>query len=125
MDVALTIAHLLPGVGIAATVLPAPVKLAVWIVLALSLFRLLLRQRRMPATLKLQADGRLFLLDNDGNAIECRIDPATTVMPWLIVLRFKIGQTLESMILPVDAVEAEGHRQLRTWLRWRANVDPG
>jgi hypothetical protein len=122
--VALTIAHLLPGVGLTATALPVPVKLAIWIVLALSLFRLLLRQRRLPAALKLQANGRMFLLDHTGDATECRIDPATVVMPWLIVLRLSIRQTVESLVLPVDAVGAEGHRQLRTWLRWRASVDP-
>lgn len=124
MVVALSIAHLLPGVGVTATALPAPVKLAILIVLALSLSRLLLRQRRLPVALKLQADGRLSLLDDDGNATECRIDPATSVTPWLIVLRFKSGKAFESLVLPVDAVGTEGHRLLRTWLRWRANVDP-
>jgi hypothetical protein len=30
----------------------------------------------------------------------------------------------EALVLPVDALGAERHRQLRSWLRWQANVDP-
>ncbi len=103
--------------------LPVPLKLVVWVVLALSLSRLLLR-RNLPAALKLGADGRLHLLGMDGAAKEYQVDPATSVLPWLVVLRLKSGRTKDSLVLPVDAMGAEGHRQLRTWLRWRAKTEP-
>jgi len=125
IDAALAVAHVLIGAGLSLMRMPLPVKMAIWLVLALSLFRLLrLRDRALPAALRLQADGRLALVDADGKATECRVDAATTVMPWLVVLRFRTAQAGESLALPVDALGADGHRQLRAWLRWRASVDP-
>lgn len=119
----LTIAHLLVGIGISLIRLPLPAKLAVWGVLSLSLSRALLGQRRLPAAMKLQADGLLRLLDIEGTETECQIQPDTTVMPWLVVLRYKMRGEVDSLVLPVDALGSNGHRQLRTWLRWRASVD--
>jgi hypothetical protein len=123
IDAALTLAHVLTGLALTPAILPMPLKLVVWVVLAISLFRLLLR-RGLPTALKLDAAGRLFLLAEDGAATEYQIDPATSVMPWLVVLRLKTGRTSDSLVLPVDAIGAEGHRQLRAWLRWRAKTDP-
>jgi len=125
IDATLAIAHVIVGTGLSLMRMPLPAKVAVWLVLALSLFRLLrLRDRALPAALRLQADGRLALVDAVGKETECRVDAATTVMPWLVVLRYRTSQGTESLALPVDALGAEGHRQLRTWLRWRASVDP-
>ena len=121
----MTIAYLLVGIGLSLLRLPLPAKLAVWVILALSLARLLRQQRRsLPSALKLQIDGRLALIDFQGGVTECRIQPDTTVMPWLVVLRYKASGKVDSLVLPVDALGTEGHRQLRTWLRWRASVDP-
>jgi hypothetical protein len=103
--------------------LPLPFRLAIWLVLALSLSRLLRRQH-FPTELKLCPDGRLFLV-RDGDNTECRIDAGTTVFPWLVVLRLRTNSGTEALVLPVDALSAERHRQLRSWLRWQANVDPG
>jgi hypothetical protein len=123
MVAALTIAHLLVGIGLSLIRMPVPAKLAVWIVLSLSLSRVLLRQRKLPAAIKLQADGQIRLIDSEGTECECQIQPDTTVMPWLVVLRYRMQGELTSLVFPVDALGSEGHRQLRTWLRWRASVD--
>jgi hypothetical protein len=121
----LTIAHLLVGIGLSLLRLPLPARIAVWIILSLSLSRLLWQQRRsLPSALKLQADGMLALIHPQDAITECRVQPDTTVMPWLIVLRYRTTGTTDSLVLPVDALGTEGHRQLRTWLRWRASVDP-
>jgi toxin CptA len=119
----LTISHLLVGIGLSLIRLPLPAKLAVWIVLSLSLSRLLLRQRRLPAAIKLRAEGRMQLIDAEGGECECRILPDSTVMPWLVVLRYRMEGTTGSLVMPVDSLGREAHRQLRTWLRWRASVD--
>lgn len=108
--------------GLAATPLPIPFKLAIWVVLVLSLVRLLIRQRGVPSALMLRADGRLLLIGRDGGSVECAVDPATTVMPWLVVMKYKAARSVESLVLPVDALGVEGHRQLRVWLRWQASV---
>ncbi|MBI4997794.1 MAG: hypothetical protein HZC22_13060 [Rhodocyclales bacterium] len=121
----MTIAHLLVGTGLSLLRLPMPAKLAVWTILALSLARLLRQQRRSrPAALNLLADGGLAMVDLQGGVTECRVQPDTTVMPWLVVLRYRTSGNADSLVLPVDALGSEGHRQLRTWLRWRASVDP-
>jgi hypothetical protein len=120
---ALTFAHLLVGIGLSLVRLPLPAKLAVWVVLSLSLSRALLRQRRLPAAIKLQADGQMRLIDIEGVESECQIQPDTSVMPWLVVLRYRMRGEVASLVLPVDALGSAGHRQLRTWLRWRASVD--
>jgi hypothetical protein len=120
---ALTIAHLLVGIGLSLLRLPLPAKLAIWVVLSLSLSRAILLQRRRPVALKLQADGQMRMIDADGDEHECRIQADTTVMPWLVVLRYRTRGEVASLTLPVDALGSEGHRQLRSWLRWRASVD--
>lgn len=121
----MTIAHLLVGIGLSLLRLPLPAKLAIWFILSLSLSRLLWQRRlSLPAALKLQADGGLALIDFGGVVTECRVQPDTTVMPWLIVLRYQAVGKVDSLVLPVDALGAEAHRQLRTWLRWRARLDP-
>ncbi len=108
--------------GLSATPLPMPVKLAIWVVLVLSLLRLLIRQRGVPSAMTLRADGRLLLVGSDGGSVECAVDPATTVMPWLVVMKYKTVRAAGSLVLPVDALGVEGHRQLRVWLRWQASV---
>jgi hypothetical protein len=121
----LTIAHLLLGIGLSLLRLPLPAKLAIWFILTLSLSRLLWQRRlALPAALRLQADGGLALIDSGGGVMECRVLPDTTVMPWLVVLRYKAVGKVDSLVLPVDALGTEEHRQLRIWLRWRARLDP-
>jgi hypothetical protein len=123
IDVALIVAHLLAGLGLTPLPLPVPAKVAVWTVLALSLARLLLgRRQTYPLSLKLEVSGQLSMLAKDGSLTPCRVDAASTVLPWLIVLRLNMDGAIQSLVLPVDALGAEGHRHLRTWLRWRASV---
>jgi hypothetical protein len=119
--VVLCLAHALAGLGLLPTALPFPLKLAVWLMLAFSLVRFLLRQGSVIA-LTLNADGRMSL-KRRGDSVECRIDAATTVFPWLVVLRLRTGAGIESLALPIDALDGDGHRQLRTWLRWWASVE--
>jgi hypothetical protein len=116
---------LLVGIGLSLIRLPLPAKLAIWIVLSLSLSRSILLQRRLPLAIKLGAEGQLHMIDADGMECECQVQPDTTVLPGLVVLRYNTSGRSSSLVLPVDALGAEGHRQLRTWLRWRASVDQG
>jgi hypothetical protein len=71
----------------------------------------------------LGADGRLPLLRADGSSSACRVDGrATTVFAWLVILTARHGGQTVALVLPVDALGAEGHRQLRVWLKWRLNA---
>jgi hypothetical protein len=117
----LCLAHTVAAVGLLPVDLPFVAKSGLWVALAVSLAVLLGRGRRVAAIV-LRADGRLSLLGKDRPPLECQVDPATTVLPWLIVLLVKAGEKTVALILPADALGAEGHRQLRVWLKWRANA---
>ena len=120
---ALFAAHVLAGFGLLATELPLAAKLILSATLALWLL-LAVRRTGRTAALTLHADGRLSLLCQDGSSVDGQVDPATTVFPWLIVLLVKTAEKNEALVLPVDALGREGHRQLRLWLRWKANAEP-
>jgi hypothetical protein len=116
--VVLALAHLLVGVGLLATDLSGVGKLLAWPILAWSL---LASVRRMSAgALTLGRDGRLALVCAEGEAVDCLVDASTAVLPWLIVLRLRTPAGRKSLTLPVDAMDAEGHRRLRVWLKWKA-----
>jgi hypothetical protein len=122
IEAALTAAHVLVGFGVAPLALSIFAKLAAWVILALSLARLLTARRR-PVSLTLNANGRLDLTRAGSQPLDCTVDAETTVLPWLVVLRLKTGKGTETLVLPQDALGAEEHRQLRTWLRWRATIE--
>jgi hypothetical protein len=122
LDAALTLAHVVVGVGLVPIAVPIFAKLAVWSILALSLARIL-ALRRIPISLTLKANGKLDVTRGDNQLIDCGVVPETSVFPWLVVLRLVCGGTTETLVMPQDALGTEGHRQLRTWLRWRATVE--
>jgi toxin CptA len=120
LTIALAVAHLVAVAGLLATDLPVFVKVLALALVALSLGKVLRRDHVSALTLK--ADGQLSLVFSDDREAACEIDSATTVFPLLIVLRAKTLERTESLILPVDALGIDGHRQLRLWLRWKASV---
>jgi len=79
-----------------------------------------------PVWVALQAgaDGVLSCQKADGHWIEAAVSAQTVVLSWLIVLQGKQSGTRQSLalVLPVDALGAEGHRLFRRWLRWRSQV---
>lgn len=80
-------------------------------------------RRADPKALTLKADGELELhFANRADAIG-RIQSATTVLPWLIVLLVKTGGHTRAVTLPRDAMGKDGHRRLRLWLKWQASAE--
>ena len=64
--------------------------------------------------------------ERSGRRIAGTVLGTTFVAPWLIVINFKVeGHHLPhtAVILP-DAVDQDGFRALRVWLRWRRAVTP-
>ncbi|WIM06333.1 MAG: hypothetical protein OHM77_03325 [Candidatus Nitricoxidivorans perseverans] len=78
--------------------------------------------RRDIAVLALRPDGLIGIEYGDGTRTECAVHPQTTVFPWLVVLLYRAGGRLESLALPRGAMEADDHRRLRVWLKWKATV---
>jgi hypothetical protein len=122
LDAALTIGHVVVGAGLAPIPAPTIAKLVAWAILALSLARILSLRRKLVG-LKLKANGKLDVIREDDQLIDCGVSPETSVFPWLVVLRLKAGNTTETLVMPQDSLGTEGHRQLRTWLRWRATIE--
>jgi hypothetical protein len=113
--------HGLAAAGIAPIDLPLAGKLLLWLALGASLLK---TWPVCPAIgLRLGADGLLALIRTDGSSTECRVEPATTVFPWLIVLRARHAQAIETLTLPLDALGPDGHRKLRLWLKWRSTSE--
>lgn len=103
--------------------LPIGPLLIFWLVLAASLI-VTAKRSHQTSSLTLRRDGRLSILDLSGTSSDGQVSPATTVFPWLIVMLVKTGKRSQSLVLPVDSLGKDGHRQLRLWLRWKTNVEP-
>jgi hypothetical protein len=116
----LLLAHLLVAAGLWPTELPLWTKVVLWVALAVS--PVVALRRPHPVALTLQANGRLTMIQPDGASVECRVQPATTVFPWLVVLLLESPGRKVRLALPVDALGAEGHRRLRAWLKWKASA---
>lgn len=79
---------------------------------------------RRVVFLTLKGDGAVELQCHDMTLVQGRIEPRTTVMPWLTVLllRSSDGRRLSLTLLP-DALAEDDFRRLRLWLRWIALGD--
>ncbi|MDD5250552.1 MAG: hypothetical protein PHY45_16365 [Rhodocyclaceae bacterium] len=121
---ALVLAHGVVAFGAVATALPGALMLPSLLLLALSLAITLRRHVLRPPlqALTLKADGELEVQCSDGRCGAAAIHPQTAVFSWLVTLQLRIDGRNVALALPPDALEAEGHRQLRLWLRWKASA---
>lgn len=74
------------------------------------------------AALTLHADGRLLLERHDGVQVEAVVEPESTLFIGLVILRLRVGERVESLVLPRATIGAEAHRRLRVWLKWKAKA---
>jgi hypothetical protein len=118
LTILICLVHALAALAIAASGLASGLKLAVWVPIVASLWWQM--RAPVPREIVLKADGRLVLIDSDGSRREMAVAPATTVHRRLIVLRARDQGRVRTLVFPVDALGAAGHRQLRVWLRWLA-----
>lgn len=84
------------------------------------LVRLLCRGDMVALTL--HADDHMLIERRDGTQAEAVVELETTVFTGLIILRLRVDDRVESLVLPRAAVGAEAHRRLRVWLKWQANA---
>jgi toxin CptA len=101
--------------------MPILLKLGSVLVLFLFLFRRLRTRQDLPDAIRLSADGSLSWIPVDGSTRNYKVVMATTVLPWLVVLRLTGQGGKRSLVLPPDSMTAEEYRQLRVWLRWRVS----
>lgn len=91
------------------------------------LFRGLLLLPSSYLVLSVDVKNQLKLIRKDGKHLKVSVLPDSVVTPYLTMIHFSgddatllarwFGQYL--IILP-DALDADGYRQLRVWLRWGA-----
>lgn len=79
-------------------------------------------QADSPVGLVLRSDGQLILRLADGSELLASVHPATTVFAGVVVLVVRSADRRWALTMPVDTLGADGHRQLRLWLRWRLNA---
>lgn len=119
-------AHLLAAAGAVASRLPGVVCAVILLALAVNLVHTLRRQAWRSSARSLV---RIELSDNLDLAVETRtgcrhagsVLGSSFVAPWLVVIHFREegGRLPRAIVVPPDSTDAESHRALRVWLRWR------
>lgn len=80
------------------------------------------RCRSEVVALRLLADGRLeYRRQGEKTFALAELQPTATVHPLLTVLRLKVANATLSVVVAPDSGRIEELRQLRIWLRWRAD----
>ena len=78
---------------------------------------------RRVRTLLLRGDGRLDWVRQSGAHGEAAVDAQSTVLPWLVIaLLRRLDGGREALVVLPDSCAAQDWRQLRLWLRWRAET---
>ena len=124
---ALFLIHGFAIIMVALTDLPPVIKCALWIALAISVWRSVLihvlqRGTQALAAITLRSDGELEIEYRNGEVARVLVDGRTTVFSWLVVLLMRKDGRVLSLTLPRDALGVDDHRQLRLWLRWVADA---
>ncbi|HEX5394307.1 MAG TPA: protein YgfX [Rhodocyclaceae bacterium] len=124
----LFVGHMAALIGLLPLELAAPLKLGLALLLGASAFHSVYRVwHPFVAGLVAGSDGRLSLEWKGQEPQVVEVSEQTLVLPWLIVLRFRlVGDRLaKGLVLPVDGVSPrDAHRLLRRWLRWRMTAKP-
>ncbi len=113
-------AHLIAGLSVLVATIPP--WLAVLLLLGLGASLAHMRKSSDISALVLRGDGRLEKVGADGTAKELGLHPHTTVLPFLIVLLYREEGRSGSLVLLVDSMSDDDFRQIRVWLRWRAET---
>ena len=88
-----------------------------------SAWRMFHRARKpVVAALHLGKGGALEVETVLGTRLPATVLRQTTVLPGLIVLLLQSARRTTALSLPVDAMAADDHRQLRLWLKWQVSV---
>lgn len=80
----------------------------------------LLRSRRAVTALSLTAGGDCSLALHDGSTVIGRIDPATVVLGWLVVVAVRHRKFGPASYVPItsDMLGNDDFRRLRVGLKW-------
>jgi hypothetical protein len=118
--------HLCAAAAVTVTVLPWALKVFCLLLIGASPLLVLRRLRLdLPRSISLRQDGTMEVERADGQIQVERIGNAAVALPWLVVLSCEYEGQQRRLVLPADSLDAEAHRSLRLWLRYRTkNVFP-
>lgn len=71
--------------------------------------------------------NRWELLGGDGMRHEAALQPGAYIHPWLVILRFSLGEGDKrscTAVLPRDSLDPDSHRRLRVRLRLQSGEKP-
>ena len=104
-------------------VIPLTFKGLIAAAIVASAWRMVHRARKPAvAALHLGKGGALEVETALGTRLPATVLRQTTVLPGLIVLLLQSARRTTALSLPVDAMAADDHRQLRLWLKWQVSV---
>jgi len=89
--------------------------LALFIMLSFYYYLLYFKKSKDLKTIKYRSDG-LWVLGYDSKSLLVSVEPDFMLTEWLIILRFKIGQTKKSIPIFVDMLSTKSFKQLRVAL---------
>ena len=112
-------AHLLAMGAIALIALPWAYQGALLAMVAFSFYRA--TQANNHAQWRCDPDGQL-LISNKGSWEMVDVLPDSTVLAWLVVLRYRLPgkRFADTCLILADSMPDDDFRRLRVWLRWRA-----
>jgi hypothetical protein len=115
------LAHIVVAGSVVQLALPETVRIALFVLVAFSLFFTLRQQwRPVVVMLHLGASGELAIERKVGISETAIIEPHSAILPGLIVLLLRCGTQRIALPLIPDALDPDLKRQLRVWLQWRA-----
>ena len=114
--------HILAGVAVCLLPVPGMLRAGILLLLALLLLRIWNATSRYLPSLLLRRDGKLELQTYGGEPVSADVSNETLIWAWLVVLHLRTDTgRLKPLVLFADSLTGpDAHRQLRLWLRWRA-----
>ena len=115
--------HILAGVAVCFLPFAGLIRAGSVLLLALLLLRTWNSVSRGLPDLLLRRDGKLEWQVSGGNPVLAEIGGETLIWPWLVVLHLRTdeGRIRPQVLFADGLVGPDAHRQLRLWLRWRAD----
>ncbi len=126
----LSLAHIATAILLWPLLLPLGVKMLIVILLVISLAYYLccdalLCTNKAVISFSLSEKMRCTVTTRSGKTTACDVLGSTFVAPYLVVLNLQSegGFFPCSIVILPDGIDADMHRQLRVWLRWKWQGD--
>jgi len=108
--------HLLAGAAVWLAELDWGYRLAVIVAVVVS--SVVSIRQSVVVSLRCQPEGSLSVSRGE-DWLPVELSPDTLVLPWLVVLRYRVEAQPRRCVILSDSLDRDGFRRARVWLRWR------